>query len=164
MARKRIFLDMDGTLAEWRAAAQPHELYQKGYFESLKPQKRLVACIRFLLLTGLSRLLRIDFYILTSYLADSEYAKPEKIVWTKKEIPELADKMIFVPYGKPKSDYVGQITKNDYLLDDYKVNLEGWNGTSIKYLNGINSDWDGPSVRHNSKTLVFDLLKIVLAR
>ena len=28
---------MDGTLAEWKAAKEPEDLYEKDYFLSLKP-------------------------------------------------------------------------------------------------------------------------------
>ena len=32
----RVFFDMDGTLAEWKAAKEPEDLYEKDYFLSLK--------------------------------------------------------------------------------------------------------------------------------
>ena len=46
VAKKRLFVDMDGTLAEWRSEAGPEELYEKGYFESLRPYSAILgACL-----------------------------------------------------------------------------------------------------------------------
>ena len=33
----RIFIDMDGTLAEWKNIESNKELYKEGYYSSLKP-------------------------------------------------------------------------------------------------------------------------------
>ena len=33
---------MDGTLAEWKAAKEPEDLYEKDYFLSLKPYQSVV--------------------------------------------------------------------------------------------------------------------------
>ena len=38
----RVFFDMDGTLAEWKAAKEPEDLYEKDYFLSLKPYQSVV--------------------------------------------------------------------------------------------------------------------------
>ena len=40
--KTRIFIDMDGTLAEWKNIQSNNELYQKGYYESLKPNNYIL--------------------------------------------------------------------------------------------------------------------------
>ncbi len=133
----RIFIDMDGTLAEWKNVKSNDELYQKGYYESLKPNPHLLEETKKLIQEGK------DIYILSSFLIDSNYALEEKKKWLDKYLPTLPiNKRIFVPYGEIKYKYIpNKITSNDYLIDDYTKNLLDWKeagGTGIKFLNGIN--------------------------
>lgn len=133
----RIFIDMDGTLAEWKNVKSNDELYQKGYYETLKPNKYILNETKKLIEEGK------DIFILSSFLSDSNYALSEKNKWLDKYLPELSsDKRIFVPYGEIKYKYIpNEITVNDYLIDDYTKNLLDWKtagGTAIKFLNGIN--------------------------
>ena len=39
----RLFVDMDGTLAEFRKVTALEELYERGYFSGLRPQEQLRA-------------------------------------------------------------------------------------------------------------------------
>ena len=39
---RRIFVDMDGTLAEWKENESTDILYEKGYYEKLKPNEFLL--------------------------------------------------------------------------------------------------------------------------
>ena len=39
----RLFVDMDGTLAEFRKVTALEELYERGYFSGLRPQDQLRA-------------------------------------------------------------------------------------------------------------------------
>lgn len=141
---RRIFVDMDGTLAKWNNV-KTEELYEKGYYENLVPNDRLLNNIKQLIKDG------EDIYILSSYLNDSEYALAEKNSWLNRYLPEIPyDKRIFVHYGDNKKDYIlNGITSFDYLIDDYAKNLIEWKeagGTGIKYLNDINhtnGTWDG---------------------
>lgn len=128
---------MDGTLAEWKNIKSNSELYQKGYYETLKPNKYLLEETKKLIEEGK------DIYILSSFLIDSDYALDEKNKWLDKYLPTLSvDKRIFVPYGDIKYKYIpNKITNNDYLIDDHTKNLLDWKtagGTGIKFLNGIN--------------------------
>lgn len=146
--KRRIFVDMDGTLAKWNNVPTD-VLYEQGYYENLKPNERLVNEIKQLINDG------EDIYILSSFLYDSQYALQEKKNWLDKYLPEItSDKRIFVKYGDNKNDYIsGKITSSDYLIDDYTKNLLEWKaagGTGIKYLNGINhtrGTWDGFKLR-----------------
>lgn len=137
MMSKRIFIDMDGTLAEWKNVESVNELYEKGYYESLKPNKYILNETKKLISDGK------DIYILSSFLIDSKYALREKNKWLDNYLPELEkNKRIFVPYGEVKYKYLPTgITNDDYLIDDYTKNLLDWNragGQGIKFVNGIN--------------------------
>ena len=146
-----FFIDMDGTLAEWRDIKSNSELYQKGYYESLKPNNYLLEEVKNLIKEGK------DIYILSSFLSDSDYALKEKNIWLNKYLPELpVQKRIFVPYGDVKYKYLpSKITSFDYLIDDHTKNLLDWKeagGTGIKFLNGINhikGVWQGLLLRED---------------
>lgn len=149
--KPRFFIDMDGTLAEWRDIKSNSELYQKGYYESLKPNNYLLEEVKKLIKEGK------DIYILSSFLSDSDYALKEKNIWLNKYLPELpVQKRIFVPYGDVKYKYLpSKITSFDYLIDDHTKNLLDWKeagGTGIKFLNGINhikGVWQGLLLRED---------------
>lgn len=159
----RIFIDMDGTLAEWKNIKSNNELYQKGYYESLKPNKYILNEVKKLIEKGK------DIYILSSYLNDSDYALKEKNCWLDKYLSELPqEKRIFVPYGKCKHKYIPtRIGLSDYLIDDYTKNLLDWQeagGTSIKFLNGINhlkGKWQGLLLRDDEN--ISENLNLILA-
>ena len=149
--KPRFFIDMDGTLAEWRDIKSNSELYQKGYYESLKPNNYLLEEVKKLIKEGK------DIYVLSSFLSDSDYALKEKNIWLNKYLPELpVQKRIFVPYGDVKYKYLpSKITSFDYLIDDHTKNLLDWKeagGTGIKFLNGINhikGVWQGLLLRED---------------
>lgn len=142
---RRIFIDMDGTLAKWKNVINADELYEQGYYLNLEPNSKLIEEIKSLIWKG------EDIYILSSFLDGSKYALDEKNKWLDKYLPELDNaRRIFVKYGDNKSDYIKSgISNSDYLLDDYTKNLIDWKiagGTGIKYLNGINhtkGTWKG---------------------
>ncbi len=131
----RLFVDMDGTMAEYRRITALEELYERGYFSGLRPQENVVAAIR-----QLARSSSVQVYALD-----------EKNAWLDRYLPELGqEQRIFVPCGESKALYISSyLCPEDILLDDYTVNLEDWRmhgGTGIKLLNGINHtrrSWDG---------------------
>jgi len=141
---KRIFIDMDGTLAKWNNVALD-TLYKQYYYKNLEPNINLLSNVKKLIERGQ------DVFILSSFLNDSKYALEEKNQWLDLYLPEIKkEKRIFVKYGDNKSDYIPNgINHNDYLIDDYTKNLLEWDiagGTGIKYLNGINhtnKTWKG---------------------
>ena len=94
---RRIFVDMDGTLAEWIENESTDVLYEKGYYENLKPNELLLQTIKRLINKG------EDIYILSSFLNDSKYALEEKNNWLDRYLPELSkNKRIFIKYGDNK--------------------------------------------------------------
>lgn len=143
--KRRIFVDMDGTLAKWNNVSSTDVLYEDGYYFNLEPNQNLLDAIKTLIKRG------EDVYILSSFLSDSKYALNDKNKWLDKYLYELpVEKRIFVKYGDQKSKYIpNNINSNDYLIDDYTKNLIDWKqsgGTGIKFLNGINhtnKTWQG---------------------
>ncbi len=134
----KLFIDMDGTLAEWKSTASPEELLEKGYFYNLRPLSS-VKMVK--MLAGV-----FDTYILSAVIPDSAYAKLDKLAWLEKYLPEIPkDHILFSVDGLSKREYAknlfGEVTRYDVLLDDYSKNLDDWgkSGTPVKFLNGINA-------------------------
>lgn len=145
----RLFVDMDGTVAEWKAADEFEDLYEEGYFSSLRPYQNVVEAIR-LLAAGADAL---EIYTLSAVLPDSPYSIPEKMGWLDRYMPFIAhDHRLFIHNGVEKlSAAPGGVRPNDVLLDDYSLNLGQWvkHARAIKLLNGINGTkgtWKGASV------------------
>lgn len=137
--KARLFVDMDGTLAEWRQAASLEEMYTKNYFLSLNVNGNVVDAVNHIIETEEN----IDVYILSAVLPGAFYSGPEKRKWVHQYLPKIPDeRILFTPTGKNKANYIPDgVTGNDYLLDDYGVNLAQWKesgGTPIKVFNGIN--------------------------
>lgn len=147
--RQRLFVDMDGTLAEFKTVDTLETLYEKDYFINLKANENVLGAIKQLIADN-----DIDVYILSAYLTDSRYALEEKNAWLDKYLPELPqEKRLFVPCGTDKSVAVpGLIRPDDYLLDDYTKNLSEWEppARGIKLINGINhtnGTWQGDKIQ-----------------
>ena len=147
--RQRLFVDMDGTLAEFKTVDTLETLYEKDYFINLKPNENVLGAIKQLIADN-----DFDVYILSAYLTDSRYALEEKNAWLDKYLPELPqEKRLFVPCGTDKSVAVpGLIRPDDYLLDDYTKNLSEWEppAKGIKLINGINHTnvtWQGGKIQ-----------------
>jgi hypothetical protein len=158
----RVFFDMDGTLAEWREAANEEELWEKGYFSSLRPQPNVVEGARLLIKADIC-----DVYILSAYLKNS-FALKEKDFWVEKYLPEIPkSNRIFVPYGENKFEYakatLGGIATTDILIDDYNKNLESWEGIPVKVLNEWNSPWWGMSFSYDQtpEDITKEILKMI---
>lgn len=143
----RLFIDMDGTLAEWRPAATEAELDVPGYFYTLKPHRMVLKAVQALVRSG------VDVYILSA--VRTEGARQDKIRWLKEYFPELPeDHYIFNQNGTSKAGHLADmgitLTREDVLLDDYTKNLDDWTsvgGTAVKFINpGLNntsSTWLG---------------------
>ncbi|WP_312612481.1 5' nucleotidase, NT5C type [Oscillibacter sp.] len=162
----RLFVDMDGTLAEFQKVSAMEELYERGYFAQLPPQQGVVDAVRLLIYTNTS----VEVFILSSVLFDSRFAMEEKNGWLNKYLPEVdRAHRIFLPCGESKVGYVpGTLRESDCLLDDYTKNLEDWSragGRGIKLLNGINHtqrSWSGAriSIDRSPAQLAGALLKV----
>lgn len=170
--KKRLFVDMDGTLAEWRkisfdgfcseefSTMSMQEklnkvLYSPGYFSSLKEYDHVVRAIDSLI--DKSNGSSIEVYVLSCCLPDKDGVSPrqQKNEWLDKHLPGIDQAhRIFVPDGESKTKYVpGGIKAGDFLLDDYTKNLVEWEssgkGVGIKLLNEVNSTngkWHGSKI------------------
>jgi len=136
--KKRLFIDMDGTLAVFTPVDRLETLYQPGYFYDLKPITNVVQGVKEFIRSNPE----VDVYILSSVLSDSSYAVSEKNQWLDKYLPEIPEtRRFFPPCGIPKRDAMPNgITGTDFLMDDFTKNLSEWQppGVGIKLLNGIN--------------------------
>ena len=143
-----LFIDLDGTLAEFKYVESMDMLYKKGYFLNLKPIQNVLDGIK----CFIKKYPEVEVYILSAYLADSIYAMQEKTMWLKKHIPEIREEHhLFVKCGQSKS-IVPLKGENAFLLDDHSQNLIDWEKAGfrgIKLLNGINGKgckWHGARI------------------
>lgn len=155
--KRRLFVDMDGTLAVFHPVDTLETLYEPGYFSGLEPQGNVLDAVRLLLDND-----DLEVYVLSAVLSDSKYAQTEKNEWLDRYLPEIdQEHRIFLPCGADKKDYVPSgIDPEDVLLDDYTVNLMEWDPPShaIKLLNGINGThgtWqsDRVSIERSARSL-----------
>lgn len=179
--KRRLFVDMDGTLAEWRniqitinSSEEAYDdilqhklnkldevLYLPGYFRTLRPNVSVVNAVRKIIEDG-----NIEVYSLSCVKADRDGISPlkEKNGWLDDYLPEIdTAHRIFVPDGEDKTKYIpGGITENDYILDDYTKNLMDWEkvskkGNAIKLLNNVNESkgsWQGNSVSYANESKI----------
>ena len=179
--KPRLFVDMDGTLAEWRPISLLIEndedrwdilnklnelLLTPGYYKTLEPNRNIVDAIKILCK-------KYDIYILSCVIEKEEIPNPisEKSEWLDKYLPEInKDHRIFVPDGHNKAHYIPEgIRKTDYLLDDYTKNLLEFKeagGIGIKFNNNVNGrygKWNLSSVSINKspEDISGDINKII---
>jgi hypothetical protein len=163
--RKRLFVDMDGTIAVFHPVNRIETLYIEGYFLNLSPIGSVLAAVKQIAVQNPN----IEVHILSTYLSDSPYAYTDKSLWLDKYLPEVAaERRVFVPFGTDKCEMVkGGLQPGDYLLDDYTKNLAAWNPSQgVKLLNGINhtrGTWQGSAVRYDKPphVLARDISRIV---
>ena len=162
--KKRVFIDMDGVLAEWLESSI-EEVTSKGYFKNLPVIENVVEAVNLLIKRE-----EFEIFILSSVFND-DHSISEKQVWLNNNglTTISAKNRLFVPYGMTKSLYISKmmgLREDDVLLDDFTYNLKEWHGTGIKMLNGINGTngtWNGYIVRNNmtSSTLEKQLYGII---
>ena len=139
--QKRLFIDMDGTLARFHDEVQYLErMFEKDFFLELKPFEKMVEALRLFVADNPG----IPVFILSACVVGAPpYCRKEKQEWCDKHLPFIKpENTLFVPMNKNKADFIpGGITHNDYLYDDYNKNLEQWQqsgGQAIKCKNNIN--------------------------
>ncbi len=184
MNKPRLFVDMDGTLAEWRNINITVEhieecykadffkkkldeiLYTPHYFGTLKPHTKVVDAIKKIIDEN-----EIEVFVLSCVIPDKDGQSPlkDKNDWLDKYIPEIdSQHRIFVPDGLDKKDYIPNGIKcTDALLDDYTKNLMKFSkaAKAIKLSNEINSrygTWYGNRVAYDSERLAEDLTDIII--
>ncbi|MGF7018766.1 hypothetical protein M2145_002541 [Lachnospiraceae bacterium PF1-21] len=147
-SKRRLYVDIDGTLAVFKEVDTLEKLYEPGYFRDLAPQWQVLEAIRDIINTRPD----IEVYSLSAVLADSKYALAEKNEWLDKYLPEITkERRLYTPCGEDKAKYIEGLCQSDYLLDDYTSNLQAWEppAKGIKVLNGINNTkgtWQGEKI------------------
>ena len=138
---KRLFIDMDGTLARFHDQVNFLErMWEQNFFRDLEPFQTMVDGVR----SFMRQHPDVEVYILSSkILGEPPYCEAEKNAWLDKWLPEIdAAHRIFPAVGTSKADCVeGGVTKDDYLLDDYNKSLrqfEAAGGSAVKCHNNIN--------------------------
>lgn len=151
--KRRLFIDMDGTIAVWNNDASFEEVAAPGYFSNIPPMNNSLMAVKYLV-TELSD--KYEIFILSSVFEDGHSVR-DKNIWLDRYLPEIDKKhRIFVPYSRTKRDFVREVTgaiyDSDVLVDDFTKNLAAWHGVGIKILNGINGSkgtWNGYVISHN---------------
>jgi 5'(3')-deoxyribonucleotidase len=151
---KKLFLDMDGTLAKFNSKRNALERFDKeeGFFSSLKPFK-YIDTINNLIKKG-----NVEVYIISA--SPNEQADRDKLVWLKTYLKEIKQTNIcFCRIGTNKAKAIEEqlniiINEDCYLLDDYTKNLIEWNnnkGIGIKRLtslaNNKSKTWKGLAIK-----------------
>ena len=149
-----LYIDMDGCLAEFIVLdeKQQYRLYERGYFQNLKPQKGVIEGMRLFM----RKHPEINFFILSAYLTDSKWALSEKKEWLETNFPDVKkENWIFVRCGQDKGDVVKKEGIN-ILLDDHSPNLQHWvrkpQNKGVKLVNMINGkgqNWKGYRLRYD---------------
>lgn len=159
--KPRLFVDMDGTLAEWRKIVLKIEceedraivlqklnqiLLTPGYFRTLKPYQNIVDTI-----TNLKDI--YDIYVISCVIQKEDTPNPliEKNEWLNEYLPWIDENhRIFVPDGENKTNYIPNgVQISDFLIDDYTKNLTDFRtagGQGVKLLNDVNGgygSWKG---------------------
>lgn len=158
--KRKVFIDMDGTIVRWNSEASIEEVSTEGYFKVQPSIESMVEATRLMLNDN-----DIDVYILSSVFRD-EHSIEDKNFWLDRYLPHLSIcKRIYVPYGESKWEFIkSRMIKNSdislfqgekpILIDDFTKNLKEWEGVGIKCLNGINNTkgtWDGYFINAQSK-------------
>jgi len=190
MAKKRLLVDMDGTLARFHDEDRYLErMFEKDFFRELQPFENMVEGIRQFMADHPD----VEVFIVSArVIGEPPYCEVEKNAWLDRYLPEV-DKAhrIYTDMGRSKAEYLpGGATKDDYLLDDYNKGLNLFmydGGSAIKCHNNINQRglgayggrkgqlWVGPMVHVEDKPeliaaelaqhmgLDYDLNKVVAA-
>lgn len=172
--KKRLFLDMDGTLARFHDVDKMfvEAMWQQGFYYNLQPFENMVEGVKLFI----KEHPEIEVYVLSAVLdTDPPFVVEEKNAWLDKYLPEVpAERRIFTRAGENKTDYIEDLGAGDYLIDDYNKNLvqfENAGATAIKFRNDVNDQgrgayggeagplWHGQRIYYNSSpsAIAYDL-------
>lgn len=161
---KKLFLDMDGTLAKFNSKKNALERFdkEKDFFTNLKP---------FVNIDIINQLVEnnvVEIFIISA--SPNQQADNDKLKWINTYLPKVKEQNIcFCRLGQNKAKVIKDklnidIDNNCYLLDDYTKNLIEWNnckGIGIKRLTSLADNsrkiWKGLSIRNlNQLTTLFE--------
>lgn len=148
---KKVFLDLDGTLAKFNVR-NALERFDKevGFFAKLGAYKG-IEVVNELAKTN-------QLFIISA--SPNEQADKDKIVWIQKYLPNVSiDNITLCRIGQNKAQIIEEkysikIDNNCYLLDDYTKNLNEWEsfgGLGIKRLTSVADNsrklWKGLQIK-----------------
>lgn len=148
---KKVFLDLDGTLAKFNVR-NALERFDKevGFFAKLGAYKG-IEVVNELAKTN-------QLFIISA--SPNEQADKDKMVWIQKYLPNVSiDNITLCRIGQNKAQIIGEkysikIDNNCYLLDDYTKNLNEWEsfgGLGIKRLTSVADNsrklWKGLQIK-----------------
>ena len=151
---KKLFLDMDGTIAKFNSKRNALERFavEKGFFATLKPFKYIDT------INELIESNQVQVFVISA--SPNAQADNDKMIWLETHLPKLAKENIcFCRIGENKAKIIKDklnitIDNECYLLDDYTKNLVEWNncnGIGIKRLTSLADNsrklWKGLSIR-----------------
>lgn len=148
---KKIFLDLDGTLARFNVRnALTRFDNEIGFFAKLLAYKNI---------EEINEMAKIgNVYIISA--SPNKQADQDKMQWINKYLPSMPLKnIVFCRIGENKAEIikekVGVDIKGNILLDDYTKNLEQWEsagGVGIKRLTSVADNstrkWKGLAIRN----------------
>lgn len=165
---KKVYIDMDGTLCRFHDIEHHYieQMWEQGFYVGLQPFEEFVNAVSLCI----DRNPDTEFYILSAVLdTEPPFVAEEKREWIKRYLPQLPDKrLIFVPAGADKSQFIGGIDEECCLIDDYNKNLREWEqagGLPIKFINDVNNRglgayggekgqlWNGLSIDYNQSAM-----------
>lgn len=121
---KRLFLDLDGTLAKFNVRNAVNRFAtEKGFFAKLGAYKGI---------EKINELIKNNNNIYIISASPNEQADSDKKIWINKYLYNIQEQnIIFCRNGENKAEIIEKklnikIDNNCYLLDDYTKNLIEW--------------------------------------
>lgn len=135
-AKPTIYFDIDGTLGKWYSDMRGftyEEMFEPNnhYFRNIEPN--------FMTIEVAKRLCDMGYDVAVLSAADRDTIS-DKYEWVKEHLPFVdTENIFFCPLGVDKSNFVKGNADKSILIDDYPANLQKWDGTAVKCINGVNS-------------------------